>query len=164
MRSRASGAGDEGASVMKSREQTADRRGAGAAPPAPSPLEGRSLRILLLEDVPTDAELVEMELRRAHLAFSTQRVETREEFLHMLDEFAPEVILADYSLPRFNALDALGLLRERRADIPFVLVTGTQTEEIAVRCMKEGADDYILKDSLKRLPAAVLNALQMREA
>jgi PAS domain S-box-containing protein len=122
-----------------------------------------ALHLLILEDVATDAELIEVELRRAQLSFSSRRVETRESFLAALDEFAPDVILADYSLPQFNALEALRLLREHRLSVPFILVTGTQTEQIAVECMREGADDYILKDTLKRLPSAVRNALRKHE-
>jgi PAS domain S-box-containing protein len=122
------------------------------------------LRILILEDVSTDAELIEVELRRAQMAFASRRVETKEAFLQALEGFAPDLILADYSLPQFNAVDALRLLRQRRTIVPFILVTGTQTEQIAVECMREGADDYILKDTLKRLPSAVRNALRKREA
>jgi PAS domain S-box-containing protein len=118
------------------------------------------LRILLLEDVRADAELVERELERAKLQFDSRRAETREEFVREVETFQPHLILADYSLPQFHGLDALHLLQERKLDVPLILVTGSNSEEIAVQCMQEGAEDYILKSSLKRLPGAVRKTLK----
>lgn len=120
-------------------------------------------RILMLEDVPTDAELIERELRANGLAFNAKRVDTKEAFAEALVEFAPDLILSDYNLPQFSGLEALRLLKERALDIPFILVTGSLTEEIAVLCMKEGAYDYILKGSLKRLSSAIEKALDQKE-
>jgi len=121
-------------------------------------------RILILEDVATDAELIERELRKANIAFTSRRVETKESFARALIEFEPDIILSDYALPQFSGLEALGLLKEKEVSLPFILVTGSLSEEVAVLCMKEGADDYILKASLRRLPSAVLNALEKKEA
>lgn len=121
-------------------------------------------RILILEDIPDDAELAMRELRRAEISFQSKRVETKEGFLEALREFEPDVILSDFNLPQFNALEALGLLKELKNETPFILYTGSLTEEVAVECMKDGAADYILKSSLKRLPSAVLNALEKSEA
>lgn len=123
----------------------------------------KCLRILLLEDVAEDAELIQRELQKANLALSTRCVQTREDFLRALAEFTPDAILSDFSMPEFNALEALQLLQEQPRDIAFILVTGSQSEEVAVDCMKHGADDYILKATLKRLPAALLNAVQKHE-
>ena len=122
-----------------------------------------SLRLLLLEDVPTDAELVCHELRKAKIDFAWERVETKEAFLNGLKEFTPDAILADYNLPQFSAMEALHLLKKLEIDLPFILVTGSQSEEVAVECMREGADDYILKTSLKRLPSALLNTLRKKD-
>jgi PAS domain S-box-containing protein len=122
------------------------------------------LNLLLLEDVRADAELVEHELKRAKIPFATRRVETREDFLQELSSWPPDVILADYSLPQFSAMEALQLLRQRQSDTPLILVTGSNSEEVAVQCMQEGAEDYILKASLKRLPSAVQRAVQKRRA
>jgi PAS domain S-box-containing protein len=133
------------------------------SPPAPNGPE-RRLKVLLLEDVPADAVLVERELRKADIPFLARRVDTREDFLRSLTDFAPDIILADYSLPQFSALDALRLLRERQSDVPVILVTGSHSEEVAVECMREGADDYILKASLRRLPSALQNALRKKAA
>lgn len=123
----------------------------------------REVHILILEDVAIDAELTERELRKANITFTSKRVETKEAFLRALREFDPDVVLSDYALPQFSGLEALRLLKkESRRDVPFILITGSLTEEVAVKCMKEGAHDYILKTSLKRLPSAVLNALAKR--
>ena len=121
---------------------------------------GRPIRILVLEDVATDAELAVRELRRSEIACTSFRVEAPEEFRRALHDFGPDVVLADYSLPQMTALDALHMVKEEGRDLPFVLFTGSQSEEIAVRCMRAGADDYVLKTSLRRLPAAITNALE----
>ncbi len=128
------------------------------------PNGSRTLKVLLLEDVVSDAELVQRELRKANLSIETRCVETKDDYLRTLNEFSPDIILSDYNMPQFNAMEALRLLKESGAETPFVLVTGTQSEEVAVQCMKEGADDYILKTSLKRLPSAVCNAIEKRES
>ncbi len=121
------------------------------------------LRILLLEDVSDDAELIMRELRKADIAFSFRRVYTNKDYLRELTEFAPHIVISDFTLGEFNALDALALLQKHRPDLPFILVTGSQSEEVAVACIKEGADDYILKSSLTRLPSAVSGALKKKE-
>jgi PAS domain S-box-containing protein len=124
----------------------------------------QTLKILFLEDVPSDAELVERELERAKLRFVSRRAETREEFLRELETCVPDLIVADYSLPQFDALNALHLLQQRSLDVPLILVTGSNSEEIAVQCMQEGAEDYILKSSLKRLAGTVQKTLNKQRA
>ncbi len=123
-----------------------------------------SLKILLLEDIPIDAEMIEQELQNANIEHHTRRVASKNRFLKELETSSPDLILADYSLPQFSGLEALKIVRERGDRIPFVLVTGMKDEEIAVDCLKEGADDYILKSSLRRLPGAIQNALEKRRA
>src|SRR5713226_167099 len=123
----------------------------------------RETRILILEDLATDAELIERELRKASIVFTSLRVETKEDFSQALIEFEPDIILSDYGLPQFSGLEALGLLKEKEISLPFILVTGSLSEEIAVLCMKEGAADYILKSNLTRLPSAVESALKRSE-
>lgn len=120
--------------------------------------------ILILEDQESDAQLAVSELRRANMVFDTRRVERRDQFIKELTDFAPDVILSDFSLPQFTGLEALRLLKEQNIETPFILYTGSLTEEVAVECMKEGAFDYILKSSLKRLPSAVLHALETNES
>jgi PAS domain S-box-containing protein len=123
-----------------------------------------TLKILLVEDVDADAELILRELERTQVQFDARRVETRERFLEQLGAYEPDIILADYSLPQFSALEALRLLRQLKSDIPLILVTGSHSEEVAVECMQEGAEDYILKASLRRLPSAVEKTLKKKAA
>ncbi len=122
------------------------------------------LNLLILEDVSSDAELIQHELRKAKINFNAACVTCERGFRDELDRAIPDAILSDYSLPQFNALAALEILKEKGLEIPFVLVTGSQSEEVAVRCIKRGADDYILKESLKRLPSALLGAMAKRKA
>jgi signal transduction histidine kinase len=119
------------------------------------------LHVLILEDQPDDAELVLRELRRAEFDPNWLRVDTEAEYLARLDPRL-DVILADYTLPQFNALRALGLLRDRGLDVPFIVVTGTIGEEAAAECIKQGATDYLLKDRLGRLGQAVARGLEDR--
>ena len=116
------------------------------------------LRVLILEDDPTDAEMMAYELRRAQFDPDWRRVEREEDYLAHLSP-ALDVILADYYLPTFNALDALHLLQERGLDIPFIVVTGALGDETAVRCIQQGATDYLLKDRMARLGPAVAQAM-----
>ncbi|MEJ2750573.1 MAG: PAS domain S-box protein, partial [Anaerolineae bacterium] len=119
------------------------------------------LNVLILEDEPSDVDLVLYELRRAGFNPHWQRVETAVEFTnHLSDE--PDLILADYSLPQFDALSALKILQENDLDIPFIVVTGS-LEEMALECMKQGADDYLLKGHLPRLGPAVQYALRQKQ-
>jgi two-component system, cell cycle sensor histidine kinase and response regulator CckA len=123
----------------------------------------KELRILMLEDIPTDAELAERELRKAGIAFIAKRVETEKAFVEALEDFAPDIILADYSLPSFNGLKALAITRESHPDIPFIFATGTLGEEIVVETLKKGATDYVLKNGLSRLSSSVRRALREAE-
>ncbi|HKY26439.1 MAG TPA: ATP-binding protein, partial [Pyrinomonadaceae bacterium] len=118
------------------------------------------INILIVEDLIADAALIERELSRANIPFTSHRVETKEAFVRALRDFQPAVVLSDYNLPQFSGPQALRLLKETGSSAPFILVTGSLTEEVAVSCMKDGADDYILKTNLTRLPAAVQSALE----
>lgn len=122
------------------------------------------LRILLVEDNPADAELITYELRRGEVEHETLCVATKKDFLAELRKSPPDAIISDFSMPQFNALDALHALKAHGVEVPFILVTGSQSEEVAVECIKEGADDYILKSSLKRLPTALLGSVQRKRA
>src|SRR5215469_13634787 len=104
------------------------------------------LKILHIEDVRSDAELVDRILKKSGIAFTRMLVDTKDEYLKALDEFQPDVILSDHSLPAFNSLEALNILKKTGKDVPFILITATVSEEFAVSVMKEGASDYVLKD------------------
>ena len=119
-----------------------------------------SVRILLLEDVPADAALIQRELTKAGLVFVSQQVDTRVAFEEALRIFAPDVILSDHGLPGFDGAAALQFVRERFPALPVILVTGSLNEETAVEFMKAGAADYVLKDHLTRLPQAIKRALR----
>jgi DNA-binding NtrC family response regulator len=121
------------------------------------------VRILILEDVPADAELMERELHKGGIEFSAKRVETKETFLKELKDFVPDLILADLTLPTFNGIAALAIVQERYPDIPFIFVSGTIGEELAIETLKRGAADYVLKDRLSRLVPAVNRALREGE-
>jgi PAS domain S-box-containing protein len=120
------------------------------------------IKILHLEDLPTDAELVEYELKKGSLEFDKRVVDNREDFIKMLGDFNPDIILSDHSLPSFDSVQALAILKEMKLEIPFILITATVSEEFAVDIMKQGASDYILKDRLQRLPLAVINSIEKR--
>jgi PAS domain S-box-containing protein len=120
----------------------------------------RNLKILHLEDMATDAELVGLELKRAKIGFQKLDVDNKADYVKALDEYQPDIVLSDHSLPSFNSVEALDILKRKGLHIPFILVTATISEEFAVSIMKEGASDYILKDRMQRLPAAVQNAVE----
>jgi len=122
-------------------------------------MEAQPLRLLMLEDSAVDARLNEHVLRKANLAFECRLVADREAFLEALERFRPDLVLADYRLPSFDGLVALRLLRERHPDLPFIFVSGTMGEDMAVESLHQGADDYILKDRINRLPAAIERAI-----
>jgi len=119
-----------------------------------------TVRILLLEDNDADAELVEVELRRAGLDFTARRVVTRPDFERALREFHPDIIVFDHQLPQFSGVAALELASALAPHAPFILLTGSLDEETAVEYMKAGAADYILKGRLTRLGPAVRGALE----
>jgi PAS domain S-box-containing protein len=90
-------------------------------------------------------------------------VDNREDFVRALKKFNPDIVVSDHSLPGFNSLDALKILKEGAYNIPFILLTATVSEEFAVSIMREGASDYILKDRMQRLPGAIVNAIEKAE-
>lgn len=122
------------------------------------------LRILLLEDNIADAELIQRAVKKSPILCQFRHVSNREEFLQALDDEVPDLILSDNTLPQYNATEALQLVRARFPHLPFILITGTVSEEYAASIIKQGADDYILKDRLIRLPSAIEAALKQRRA
>jgi diguanylate cyclase (GGDEF)-like protein/PAS domain S-box-containing protein len=118
------------------------------------------VRILLVEDVGNDAELVLRILRKSGLDCTGRRVETESDFRKQLVEFSPHVVLSDFSMPLFDGMSALAIARVDRPHIPFIFVSGTIGEEYAIQALKNGATDYVLKHDLGRLPPAVDRALQ----
>jgi signal transduction histidine kinase len=121
------------------------------------------LKVLCLEDLVDDFELINYTLKKSGLSIISKRVDTREEYIEALKAYNPDIILSDHSLPQFNSTEALGLCQQTQLCIPFILVTGAVSDEFAVKCLKLGADDYVLKSNLHRLPSAIENALKHKE-
>ena len=117
------------------------------------------LNVLIIEDNENDADLVIRHLEKANMAGRVRRVESADELKEALQSGQWDVVIADYSLPQFNALAALKIVRETDTDIPFIVVSGTMGEETAVMIMKSGAQDYIMKDNLTRLIPAISREL-----
>ena len=118
------------------------------------------LKILFVEDVLSDAELIWHEIESNKIFFSKLLVDNKEDYRESLITFEPDLIVSDYSLPHFDGMAALLLRNELTPFIPFILITGSVNEEVAVECIKAGADDYILKDKLSRLGPAILNSIK----
>jgi putative nucleotidyltransferase with HDIG domain len=124
----------------------------------------RRLRVLLLEDLPSDALLSERELKKGGLQYELLRTASRQEFESALLEWAPDVILADYHVPGMEALEALELRRSLCPDVPLIYLTGTMGEEVAVDALHRGATDVVMKLRLGRLGPAVRRALDEARA
>lgn len=118
------------------------------------------LRILQLEDNPVDAELISTTLMEGDIPCQSQRVDTRQAFVAALKEGRMDLILADYSIPGFDGMTALALARQHCPDVPFLFVSATIGEELAIDAMHQGATDYVLKQRLGRLVPSVLRALR----
>jgi DNA-binding NarL/FixJ family response regulator len=123
----------------------------------------RTLRALLVEDSPADAELLELALQQVGLELVVERVETREGFTRALQEFVPDVVLTDHGLPQFDATAALELLRAARPAVPLIVVVGALDEQTFVACLRAGVEDFILKQNLSRLRPVIEAALAVRE-
>jgi len=118
------------------------------------------LRILYVEDIETDVEYISRVLRKSNITFDLQVVSSKDSYIAALCDFLPDLILSDHNLPDINSLEALDILKKTGILIPFILVTGTVSEEFAAQVILKGADDYILKDRPERLPIAIKNVLE----
>ena len=117
------------------------------------------LKMLMVEDMPADAEMTLRELARSGMEFVVRRVETEAELRRECVEFEPDIVVSDFALPKFDGLSALRVVRELRPDLPFIFLSGTIGEETAIESLRSGANDYVLKTNLARLPMAVRRAL-----
>lgn len=120
------------------------------------------IRILIVEDLPDDAELIERVLRGSIPNSDFLRVDARPAYVEALASFAPHLILCDYRLPEFDGMSALELAVKACPETPFIVVTGSISEDTAVECMKLGAWDYVIKDHIKRLVPAVTSAFEQK--
>lgn len=119
-----------------------------------------SLRVLMAEDNPDDVQLILRELHRANFEVTHKVVFTAEMLDEALGTQTWDLVLSDYSMPQFNGIEALSLVRQRNTDVPFIFVSGTLGEDMAVSAMKAGANDYVLKGNLKRLVPAINRELR----
>lgn len=117
----------------------------------------------MIEDQAHDATLAEHALRDGGFDFSFKRVDTEDDFLAELQRFRPSVILSDHGLPAFDGFTALNLTQEKAPDVPFIFVTGSLGEEMAIKALTNGAADFVLKHRLSALPSAVHRALQQTQ-
>lgn len=123
----------------------------------------KPIQILYIEDNPDDVELVKLALKKAGMQFEMHTVGSEKEFVKTLQELSPDIILSDHSLPGFNSLEAYKITTEHKPETPFILLTGTVSEEFAVDCLLSGIDDYILKSNLIRLPSSIDRILSQQK-
>lgn len=123
-----------------------------------------NLKILILENLPTDAELIEMQLRKANLTFTAKRAGSKEVFLRALQEFNPSLVIASNAIPKFDPINALQAAKELTPGVPWVIVSNSATEDLAVDCMKAGAADYVNKRTWQRLGPAVKAVVEKQKA
>jgi PAS domain S-box-containing protein len=121
-------------------------------------------KILFVEDVLSDAELVWKVIGKEKIVFERVLVDNEQDYVSALGSFMPDLVISDYSLPQFDGFTALTIKNSLAPDIPFILVTGSVNEETAVEIMKAGADDYVIKDNLSRLGAAIRSAIAKKDA
>ena len=122
-----------------------------------------SCKILILEDNEADADLIKICLQRSDISCETIHAKGKKEFITALQQHQFDIILSDHALPQFSSFEALEEIKKQQLQIPFILVTGTVSEEFAVDILKKGADDYILKNNLTRLPTAIIQAIEIHK-
>ncbi len=125
--------------------------------------EYSNIKILIAEDLPADALLNEREARKTFQNVSLKIVDSEEEFIRALNEFKPDIVLSDYNMPGFNGLEALKITVAIAPTTPVIIVTGSVNEETAVECMRAGANNYVLKEQLRRLGPALQHALEEKQ-
>lgn len=121
------------------------------------------VKILIVEDLPSDAQLTEREIKRSFESAEIKVVETKAEFIRELEEFIPDIVVSDFQLPSFDGLSALKIVLDLSPTTPVIILTGSMNEDTAVDCMKAGAMDYVIKEHIKRLGPAIINALKQKE-
>ncbi|HXF09747.1 MAG TPA: response regulator [Desulfuromonadaceae bacterium] len=118
------------------------------------------IHILMVEDDDADAQIVRHTLQRGSVHYTADRVDNKHAFIRELEKRQPDLILSDFSLPSFDGYSALAIAKEKYPDVPFIFVTGTLGEEVAIETLKKGATDYVLKQRLTRLVPSVHRALR----
>ncbi|MFO7575434.1 MAG: response regulator [Bacteroidales bacterium] len=122
------------------------------------------LRILILEDIPSDVEIAVRELRKSGIEFVFEATDNRVEYEDKLLSFSPELVISDFMLPTINGLEAIRISLKNDPEVPVIILTGSMDEQTAVECMKAGATDYVVKDFMAKLPFAIREALNKKNA
>ena len=122
----------------------------------------KTKNVLIVEDLPSHAELAEREILKVLPEAIFEVVDNKEKYIKALTTFKPDLIISDYQMPTFDGLTALTIRNETIPDVPFIVLTGSVNEEVAVTCLKSGADDYVIKEHIKRLGQAILNAINKK--
>ena len=125
--------------------------------------QGPALHFLMVEDSEADTDLIVRELKTGGFRFSSENVQTAEQFRARIRSLPPDIVLADYNLGQWRGIEAVEILRQEGLDVPVILVTGALGDTTAVECIKQGATDYVLKDSLPKLPHAIRRALHEQQ-
>lgn len=118
----------------------------------------KTLRILMLEDGQDDVGLIKRALQKGDILFEARVVDSRAKFVQEIAEFSPDIILSDHSLPQFDSIEALRICQNLK--IPFILATGSVSDQFADQLLQKGASGYLLKSNLEKLPILILNALK----
>ncbi|MCF8230327.1 MAG: response regulator [Bacteroidales bacterium] len=126
-------------------------------------MEEKTIKLLMLEDNPSDAELIVRELEKSGYQIDYKRVDKRENFIEDIIRFKPHVIISDYSLPQYNGIDAILDAQKVNPNIPLIVVTGSLDEETAAETIKKGAWDYVVKERLFRLPSSLEATLKLKK-
>ena len=122
------------------------------------------IRILILEDTGSDADLMEFELQEAGISFTSQRAKTESDYVQALREFSPDLILSGYDLPQYTGALALVAAKKLCPEVPFILVTGVldENDDLWRKILAQGARECVLKDHIERLPSAVRKVLRAK--
>ncbi len=126
--------------------------------------EGKSIKIIFVEDLPADVEIARRVISKEKIVYTYKVVDNEFDLKMSLTDFRPDLIISDYSMPSFDGMSALNIVRSNDKNIPFIILTGSMNEETAVACMKAGANDYVIKEHINRLPFAITEAMQNKEA
>ncbi|PKP52633.1 MAG: hypothetical protein CVT92_07830 [Bacteroidetes bacterium HGW-Bacteroidetes-1] len=121
------------------------------------------IKILMAEDLPSDVALADWEIARFIKHYTKKVVDNEKDFRQLLDEFDPDIVISDFQMPGFTGMMALNISIAKNPLIPVIILTGSMDEDTAVQCMKAGATDYVIKEHIKRLGPAILNALEQKE-
>ena len=124
---------------------------------------GKEIKILTVESSPADLKSILKQLEKDNIQYSYLNVVTRDDIIKGLADYKPDIILTDYSLPAFDGFTVIELFKELSPHTPIIIITGSNNEEIALECLKKGADDYILKNNIIRLKFAVKRALENKQ-